>query len=518
MRISSQFDSLICLPQIKERSMRRMSLALALIFLGSIASSHAATIKFSAHSQSCSSDCNPAESFYHADLNHDGREDLIWIPAMYDGQPLNFYVALSTADGKYSDQIPYNIPQGKCGSSTEVTSLAIGDFNGDGKADVAAAASDGTLYLYLNSGDGSLTLSKTVYTFSNCSSLGSPSVMAADFNRDGKLDLALSVNNQLQILFGNGNGAFSAGPITDLNISQNLALGDFDGDGNADLATWAYESGSVYVQVAYGDGTGNFPKIVETQLPGTYANFVSFGDVNNDGKTDIVALSATKKEADIYAGSSTREFTTHSAVALTNCGVDGALVADFDGNGANDLMVPEGDCGASGGPYSLEFVGHNTNGTFAPGQSVYNFDWGFTTSTVVLHADGNMKPDLYVSPCTSGTCEVNTTAVLLNETSGGFPTCQAPNAFIGINVCTPASGATVSSPVSFQVGAAGPVAMRDVEVWIDGKKEAEQMDGFSNYTFLKKSLSLSAGSHKAGVYAAGWDQSLVKKSFTIDVK
>jgi FG-GAP-like repeat len=478
--------------------MRRMTLVLALIFFGSISSSHAATVKFSTHAQSCSSDCNPAESFYHADLNHDGREDLIWIPAMYMGEPSNFFVALSTADGKYTEQIEYNIPQGKCGSDTQVNALAIGDFNSDGKADVAVAASDGTLYLYLNSGDGSLTLSKTVYTYANCSSLGSPVAVAADFNRDGKRDLALSVNNQLQILFGNGKGAFSAGPITDLNVSQSLALGDFDGDGNADLATLTYDSGSVYVQVAYGNGTGNFPKIVETQLPGTYLNLVSFGDVNNDGKTDIIALSSTKKEADIYAGDSARTFTTHSAVALANCGVDGALVADFDGNGMNDLVLPEGECGSSGGPYTLNFIGHNANGTFAAGQSVYNFPWGFTTSTVVLHADGNMKPDLYVSPCTNGTCEVNTTAVLLNETSGGFSTCQ--------------------SPMSFQVGAAGPVAMRDVEVWIDGKKKAEQFDGFSNYTFLHKSLSLSAGSHKVSIYAAGWDQSVVNKSFTIDVK
>ena len=60
--------------------MHRIRLVLALIFLGSVASSHAATVKFSTHAQSCSSDCNPAESFYRADLNHDGREDLIWIP------------------------------------------------------------------------------------------------------------------------------------------------------------------------------------------------------------------------------------------------------------------------------------------------------------------------------------------------------------------------------------------------------------------------------------------------------
>jgi hypothetical protein len=417
-----------------------------------------------------------------------------------------------------ASQIEYDIPQGKCSSDTQLNALAVGDFNGDGMADVAAIDSDGTLYLFLNSGNGSLTLSKTEYTYSNCSSLGSPVAVAADFNRDGKLDVALSVNNQLQILLGNGKGAFSAGPITDLNVSEGLALGDFDGDGDADLATWTYDSSSVYVQVAYGDGTGNFPKIVETQLPGTFTNLVSFGDVNNDGKTDIVALSGTKKEADIYAGNAARTFATHSAVTLANCAADGALVADFDGNGTNDLVVPEGDCGESSGAYTLDFVGHNANGTFAADQPFYTFPSGFTTSTVALHADGNMKPDLYVSPCTDDTCEVNTTATLLNETSGSFPTCQAPDAFIGISVCSPASGASVSSPVSFTVGAAGPTPMRDIEVWIDGTKETEQIDGFSNYTFLNKSLDLSAGSHKVTIYAAGWDQSEQKKSFTIDVK
>lgn len=60
--------------------------------------------------------------------------------------------------------------------------------------------------------------------------------------------------------------------------------------------------------------------------------------------------------------------------------------------------------------------------------------------------------------------------------------------------------------------------MRDVEVWIDGKKLAEQLDGFSNYTFLNHSLSLVKGSHAVTIYAAGWDQSLQKKSFTMNVK
>ena len=101
---------------------------------------------------------------------------------------------------------------------------------------------------------------------------------------------------------------------------------------------------------------------------------------------------------------------------------------------------------------------------------------------------------------------------------GNFPTCVAPNAFEGINVCSPAAGATVTSPVSFKVGAAGQVPMRDVEVWIDGKKLGGQVDGFSNYTFLNRSASFSKGTHNVGIFAAGWDQLLEKKTFTLKVK
>ena len=94
---------------------------------------------------------------------------------------------------------------------------------------------------------------------------------------------------------------------------------------------------------------------------------------------------------------------------------------------------------------------------------------------------------------------------------GSFPSCAPPNTFEGINLCSPIAGATVTSPVSFKVGAAGQVPMRDVEVWVDGKKVALQVDGFSRYTFLNRSLSLSPGTHAVTVFAAGWDQSLQKK-------
>jgi hypothetical protein len=62
------------------------------------------------------------------------------------------------------------------------------------------------------------------------------------------------------------------------------------------------------------------------------------------------------------------------------------------------------------------------------------------------------------------------------------------------------------------------VLMRDIEVWVDGEKLAEQRDGFSYYTFLNTSLSLSPGTHNVTIAAAGWDQSTEKKSSTIDVQ
>jgi hypothetical protein len=74
------------------------------------------------------------------------------------------------------------------------------------------------------------------------------------------------------------------------------------------------------------------------------------------------------------------------------------------------------------------------------------------------------------------------------------------------------------SPVAFKAGAAGQVTMRDMEVWVDGKKIALQVGGFSRYTFLNRSVSLSSGTHTVGIFAAGWDQSLQKKTFTLKVK
>jgi hypothetical protein len=60
--------------------------------------------------------------------------------------------------------------------------------------------------------------------------------------------------------------------------------------------------------------------------------------------------------------------------------------------------------------------------------------------------------------------------------------------------------------------------MRKVEVWVDGVKQVEQLDGFSRYSFLNHTLDLDSGSHQVDIYAAGWDNDLQQKSFTLNVQ
>ena len=133
-----------------------------------------------------------------------------------------------------------------------------------------------------------------------------------------------------------------------------------------------------------------------------------------------------------------------------------------------------------------------------------------------FRSDLNTKPDLLIEQCADDRCGASNITTLINTTAGAFPTCYAPAASRGVNVCSPTS--SVASPVPFSIGASGTVPMRDVEVWVDGSKRAVQIDGFSNYTFLKRSVTLNPGTHNVTVFAAGWDQSLVKKTFTLSVK
>ena len=139
-------------------------------------------------------------------------------------------------------------------------SLAVGDFNGDGKLDLAVANyGSGTVGVLLGNGTGGFATAKTYSTGGS----EPKSVVAADFNGDGKLDLAVAnyYNSNVGVLLGNGTGGFatattfSSGATTQVRWRE-LAVADFNGDGHLDLAVLNYESENVGVLL--GNGAGGF--------------------------------------------------------------------------------------------------------------------------------------------------------------------------------------------------------------------------------------------------------------------
>jgi hypothetical protein len=446
----------------------------------------------------------------HADLNNDGREDLIARNA--NG---GFDVALSTGDGTYGSPVSYTIPGG-----ADVLFFGIGDFNSDGKADLVVIGTDNAIHLFLNTGTGHFS-QKAAFAVANVISLND--ITVGDFNHDGIMDIAFANALKLTVWFGNGKGGFTVGPTTAIQNTSYLLMGDFDGDGHADIAigdTVNYDT----VEVLYGNGTGNFPAHSLIETSGTGHFFFSAADVDSDGKMDIIGSQfyPSVHNVSVFYGDGSRTWTKHTTIPLLHCSASSATAADLNGDGINDLIVTEADCNNNSqqGNVYMGVRTRNKDSSYNPEQIVLTSRYSIGNLTAI-RSDRNSKPDITFQHCINFPCvganDLNT-AILLNTTSGNFPSCAPPNAFEGINVCSPVIGSAAASPVPFRVGAAGQVVMRKVEVWADGKKLVEQLNGFSNYTFLNHSLSLSPGSHQVAIYAAGWDNSLQKKTFTLSVK
>jgi FG-GAP-like repeat len=120
--------------------------------------------------------------YYHAELNNDGREDLLYIPNTYYGQVGYFVVQLSNGDGTYATLRAYDLP-----NSPGIFEIATADFTGDGNTDVAIFATDNNLYLFRNTGNGTLTPNGT-FAFAS-GNLGNANARVGDYNHDGKQDL-----------------------------------------------------------------------------------------------------------------------------------------------------------------------------------------------------------------------------------------------------------------------------------------------------------------------------------------
>jgi hypothetical protein len=218
-----------------------------------------------------------------ADLNGDGNLDLVTADECNiqncDNPTLGLVsVLLGNGDGTFQPHVDY--PTGLAS-----TSVAVGDFNGDGKPDLAVGNSYGlTVSVLLGNGDGTFRPRIDYGTAEDTSS-----VAVADFNGDGLDDIiAANGHSSISILLANAAGGFLARADYVAGAAPpSVVAKDFNGDGNMDLAVAVQPDNAISVLLGY--GTGAFKPAIE--YPAGYdPYFVRSGDFNNDGKPDLAVI------------------------------------------------------------------------------------------------------------------------------------------------------------------------------------------------------------------------------------
>ena len=281
--------------------------------------------------------------------------------------------------------------------------IAVGDFNGDGKLDVATASHNGnTISILLGLGDGKFAAAKSVTVGSHPSA-----IVAADFNGDGKLDLAVANNgsNTVSILHGNGAGGFTLAQTIPVGAGpMQMASGDLNRDGRIDLAVTCYTGQSISVLIQ--NSAGSF---VATTLPvPQLATFdpegpraIAIADADHDGKLDIVFATSYVKQSSvtedlcIYYGNGAGGFDAAPTMVSVPDGVMDLCVCDVDGNGLTDII---GASWTSNEVWMATETAKNGRGFSTPDPSKpIMSEVGYPGALVVGDFNGDGAPDIAVT-------------------------------------------------------------------------------------------------------------------------
>lgn len=294
-----------------------------------------------------------------ADFNNDGKQDFATV-----GPPFlnvaGVEVALGDGTGGFTRKSFSNF-----GFSFPISEITTADFNSDGKLDLAVTRPFlGSVYLLLNDGTGGFPADEfsAPQVFAGS---GASTIKAGDFNNDTKADLIVITSENFSVLLGDGSGAFTVIPGGALQGFHDLDIGDFNGDGKSDIAVAT--NGANIITVFKGDGAGHFSNYATAPTPGLALSVV-VRDFNGDGKPDIAALSTTSQSLTspayvvVLINDGAQGFSP-----VTNYSIDGAgrlAVGDFNSDNQPDLVMTTKTTIVGGAPGDIVVLTNKGNGQF----------------------------------------------------------------------------------------------------------------------------------------------------------
>lgn len=314
-----------------------------------------------------------------ADFNGDGVPDLAVADLTSTISPDRVAIRLGDGTGAFG-------PPAQFGTGDGVESIAIADFNGDSRLDIAAANStQASISILLGDGTGAFS-AQTVFPAG-----GWPvSLVTGDFDEDGDADLAVTnfFDATISVLLGNGTGGFAPpAPIASGSQPISLAVGDLNRDGHLDLAV-ARTYLTYNVLPLLGNGTGGFDPQPPTVTLGFDMRSILLVDFNSDGKLDLVAVDALDPSPSvrILTGLGNGQFGAPGSVTV---GAEPIFIAaaDLTRDGNIDLAVTNYD------DNSISILPGDGAGGFGPRFDIPNQE---PLHIAAADLNGDASPDLLV--------------------------------------------------------------------------------------------------------------------------